>query len=125
MTEPIDVGALLSRTYELPAGPRVRLRYARRSDLPGLRRLLESRDIEPTDVALNRLVRYDPTRRAVICASAHVGGTEVIVGVGAIDFDDGAEPDTLVVDAALTEGLTELLASALAGRARTHARRVA
>ena len=125
MTDPIDVGALLSRTYELPAGPRVRLRYARRSDLPGLRRLLESRDIEPTDMALNRLVRYDPTRRAVICASAQLDRTEVIVGVGAIDLRDDAEPDTLVVDSALTEGLTELLASALIGRARARARRVA
>jgi hypothetical protein len=125
MTEPIDVGALLSRTYELPAGPRVRLRYARRSDLPGLRRLLEARDIEPSDVALNRLVRYEPSRRAVICACAQIGGTETIVGVGAIDLEDGAEPDTLVVEAALAEGLTDLLAAALLGRARAHARRVA
>jgi hypothetical protein len=125
MTDPIDAGALLSRTHELPAGPRVRLRYARRSDLRGLRALLEARDIDASDVALSRLVRYDPSRRAVICASAQIGGTEVVVGVGAIDLHEHAEPDTLVVDGALTPGLTELLAAALVGRARAHARRVA
>lgn len=118
MTEPIDVGALLSRTYELPAGPRVRLRYARRSDLPGLRRLLEARGVEPSELALARLVNYDPRRRAVICASTHFGGTEIVVGVGAIDLEAGGEPDTLVVDESLTQGLTELLTAALAGRAR-------
>ena len=125
MTEPLDTGALLSRTYELSQGPRVRLRYARRSDLPGLRLLLAQRGIEADDVALGRLVRYDPSRRAVICATAPVDGTELIVGVGAIDLRSDGEPETLVVDEALTEGLVELLASALVGRARAHARRVA
>ncbi|MDQ4040400.1 MAG: hypothetical protein M3141_01465 [Actinomycetota bacterium] len=124
MVEPLDPGALLARTYELPAGPRVRLRYARRSDAPALRDLLDRRGIEAGDVALERLVRYDPTRRAVICATAPVGGTEAIVGVGAIDLGrPDAEPETLVVDERLTQGLGELLAAALLGRAR--ARRVA
>jgi hypothetical protein len=125
MTEPLDTGALLSRTYELPEGPRVRLRYVRRSDLPGLSRLLEQRGIVADDVALGRLVRYDPSQRAVICATAPLGGTELIVGVGAIDLRGDGEPETLVVDEALTEGLVDLLASALVGRARAHARRVA
>jgi hypothetical protein len=125
MTEPMDTGALLSRTYELPAGPRVRLRYARRGDVRGLRALMEQRGLEPSDLELSRLVRYDPTRRAVICATAPVGGTELIVGVGAIDLTPDASPETLVVDEAMTEGLGELLASALLGRARAHSRRVA
>jgi hypothetical protein len=125
MTEPLDTGALLSRTYELPEGPRVRLRYVRRSDLPGLSRLLEQRGIVADDVALGRLVRYDPSQRAVICATAPLGGTELIVGVGAIDLRGDGEPETLVVDEVLTEGLVDLLASALVGRARAHARRVA
>jgi hypothetical protein len=124
MTEPLDTGALLSRTFELPQGPRVRLRYVRRSDLPGLRQLLAQRGIEADDVALGRLVRYDPATRAVICATAPLDGTELIVGVGAIELD-AREPETLVVDEALTDGLLELLASALVGRAEAHARRVA
>jgi hypothetical protein len=125
MAESLDAGALLSRTYELPAGPRVRLRLARRSDLRGLRALLEQRGVAAADLALERLVRYDPARRAVICATAPLGGTETIVGVGAIPLTEDGEPDTIVVDERLTQGLGELLASALVGRARAHARRVA
>ncbi|MDX6649566.1 MAG: hypothetical protein QOI91_2523 [Solirubrobacteraceae bacterium] len=123
MVEPLDTGALLSRTYELPAGPRVCLRYVHRTDVPGLSRLFAQREIDAGDMALTRLVRYDPTRRAVLCATAPVDSTELIVGVGAIDLHPDAEPDTLVVDERLTEGLGELLYGALLGRAR--ARRVA
>jgi hypothetical protein len=118
----VDAGALLSRTYELPAGPRVRLRLARRSDLPGLRALLEQRGVEASALALERLVRYDPRRRLVLCATAPLGGTEAIVGVGAIELDERLEPDTVVVDERVTAGLPELLAGALGGLA---ARRVA
>ena len=119
----VDAGALLSRTYELPAGPRVRLRLARRSDLPGLRALLEQRGVEASALALERLVRYDPRRRLVLCATAPLGGTESIVGVGAIELDGAVgEPDTIVVDERITAGLAELLAGALVGLA---ARRVA
>jgi len=125
MIDSLDPGAMLSRTYELPAGPRVRLRYARRSDVPGLRALLQQRGIEPTELELNRLVRYDPQRRAVICATAPIDGTELIVGVGAIALEEKVPPDTLVVDETLTDGLADLLASALVGRARAHSRRVA
>lgn len=123
MIEPLDTGALLSRTYELPSGPRVCLRYVKRSDRPGLQALLAGRGIEAREVALTRLARFDPTGRAVICATALVGGEETIVGVGAIDLDPHAQPDTLVVDEDMTEGLGELLAGALLGRARD--RRVA
>ena len=125
MADPIDTGALLSRTYPLPTGPRVRLRLARRSYLPGIRSLLEQRGVPVSDVALGRLVRYDPWHRAVICATAPLGRAEVIVGIGAIDLTDAAEPETIVVDERLTEGLGELLAAALSQRARAHARRVA
>jgi len=123
MVEPLDTGALLSRTYELPRGPRVRLRYAQRGDFPGLRGLLARRGIAADEVSVERLVRFDPMRRATICATAPVGGTELIVGVGAIELDADAEPDTLVVDDGISAGLTELLAGALVGRARD--RRVA
>ena len=125
MSEIVDTGALLSRSYSLPTGPRVRLRLARRSDLAGIRALLEQRGVAASELALSRLVRYDPRRRAVLCATAPLGGTEAIVGVGAIDLTAEAEPDTLVVDERLTRGLGELLTAALVHRARAHARRVA
>lgn len=125
MPDSIDTGALMSRSYALPAGPRVRLRLARRSDVPSLRALLQSRGIDPSELALSRLVRYDPWTRVVICATTPLGGTETIVGVGAIDLRDDSAPDTMVVDERLTEGLGELLHSALVQRAGAHARRVA
>ena len=120
-----DPGALLSRSYELPAGPRVRLRLARRSDLPGFRALLGQRGVEASDLELERLVRYDPRQRVVLCAMAPVRGAETVVGVGAIDLDAAAEPETIVVDERLTDGLGTLLAEALVQRAQIHARRTA
>ncbi len=66
-----------------------------------------------------RLIRFDPRRRLVICATALVGSREWIVGIGAIDLVAPGEPhpDTVVVDAEQTEGLDELLTRALLGRA--------
>lgn len=125
MSDRIDTGALLSRTYALPSGPRVRLRLARRSDLPAIRALLEQRGVPATELSLSRLIRYDPRRRVTICATAPIGGTELVVGVGAIDLTADAEPETMVVDERLTRGLGELLGAALVHRARVHARRVA
>jgi hypothetical protein len=120
-----DPGALLSRSYELPSGPRVRLRLARRSDLPGVRALLAQRGIEANDLELERLVRYDPRKRVAICAMAPVRAAETVVGVGAIDLESDAEPETIVVDERLTHGLGTLLAETLAQRAQIHARRIA
>ena len=120
-----DPGALLSRSYELPAGPRVRLRLARRSDLPGFRALLAQRGIEASELELERLVRYDPRKRVVICAMAPVRMAETVVGVGAIDLESDAEPETIVVDERLTDGLGTLLAETLSQRAQIHARRIA
>ena len=120
-----DPGALLSRSYELPAGPRVRLRLARHSDLPGFRALFAQRGVEASDLELERLVRYNPRQRTVICAMAPVRGAETVVGLGAIDLDAAAEPETIVVDERLTDGLGTLLAEALVQRAQIHARRTA
>jgi hypothetical protein len=125
VTHPVDTGALLARSYALPYGPRVRLRLARRSDLPAIRALLERRGVPVSELSLDRLMRYDPRRRVVMCASALVGGTETIVGIGAVDLADGADPDTVVIDERLTGGLGELLGAALVRRAQTHARHAA
>jgi hypothetical protein len=114
-----DPGALLSQSYELPRGPRVRLRLARPGDGPAIRALLAQHGIDPEQLELNRLLHFDPRHRAVICATALVGSTETVVGLGAIDVTDeeGVEPDTLVIDERLTDGLGDLLIAALAGRA--------
>jgi hypothetical protein len=118
----IDTGAMLSRSFELPAGPRVRLRMAHRSDLFAIRALLEQRGVDATELELSRLVSYDPRERIVICAVAWLGGAETIVGVGASYLARGSEPETLVVDERLTEGLGTLLTMALADRRRASRR---
>jgi hypothetical protein len=125
VTQPVDTGALLARSYALPYGPRVRLRLARRSDLPAIRALLERRAVPASQLSLDRLLRYDPQRRVVMCASALVEGTETIVGIGAIDLAPEAQPDTLVVDERLTDGLGDLLGTGLVRRAQAHARHAA
>jgi hypothetical protein len=119
-----DPGALLSRSYELPRGPRVRLRMARTRDEASIRALLAQHGLEPSDLELGRLVRFDPRNRIVICATALIGSRETVVGLGAIDLDDDRlrDPDTLVVDERLTDGLGDLLVAALTGRANAIAR---
>jgi hypothetical protein len=123
-----DPGALLSQTYTLPRGPRVRLRLAQRRDEPAIRALLAQRGREPEDFETMRLVRFDPRERAVICATALIGAAETVVGLGAIEIDPEAavgpdhEPDLLVVDKRITDGLDDLLRAALRGRAVALAR---
>jgi hypothetical protein len=76
--------------------------------------LLAGRGVAAGDLDVLRLLTYDPLRRVVLCAFAPVDGAETLVGIAAIDLEDGAEPDTLVVDERLTEGLGELLGDVLA-----------
>ena len=116
MIQAFDPGALLSRTYALPRGPRVRLRLARPGDEPAIRALAAERGIEPDALQIKRLLRFD-RRRLVICATALVGAEEAFAGVGAIWLEPGAEPDLVLADERLTEGLGELIAAALSGRA--------
>jgi hypothetical protein len=116
---------MLSRSYELPAGPRVRLRLARPSDLPAIRALLHRRGLPATEIGLERLVRYDPRYRIVICAMASMAGIETVVGFGGIELESGAEAETVVVDEDLTDGLGTLLREVLSQRARIHSRRIA
>ena len=114
-----------TRTYPRDGGPRVRLRLAWAGDLDATRTLLRRRGVEPTELGLRRLLRFDPSQRVVLCAFAPIDGAETLVGVGAIDLHAGAEPDTLVVDERLAGGLSSLLGEALLARARAHGRRVA
>lgn len=103
----------LTRTYALPAGPRVRLRLARRGDRTAVAALLGGRGVAANELDVLRLLTFDPVERVVICAFAPVDGCETLVGIGAIDLRDGAEPDTVVVDERLTGGLGELLGTVL------------
>ena len=124
MISAFDPGALLSRTYALPRGPRVRLRLARHGDEPAIRALAAELGIEPGSLEIERLLRFD-RRRVVICATALLGTEEIFAGFGAIALEPGAlagaevlaEPELVLVDGRLTDGLSELLHAALSGRA--------
>jgi hypothetical protein len=111
--EPSYLGA---HSHELRRGPRVRLRLVQIRDQRVIRSFLSDQAHPSPDLAAARLVAGDPRERVAICAMAFVGGTEMVIGVGSIEV--GAEdPDLLVVDAELTEGLDELLTLALQRRA--------
>jgi hypothetical protein len=107
----------LDRFHTLPSGLRVRLRLTRSSDRNGIRALLEraSVGIEPIG-----LIRFDPRRRLVVCATALLDGRETVVGVGSIELGAG-EPDLVIADRR-ADRVDELLAGALVVRAGVPAR---
>ncbi len=124
MIDGFDPGALLARSYRLPRGPRVCLRLARIRDRAAIAELLDKRQGGPVDeVDLGRLVRADPRRQLVICATALIGGAETLVGLGAIELSPSSglghatAPSLLVCDESLAPGLQGLLSGALTGRA--------
>ncbi len=117
--EPSHLGA---HWHDLARGPRVRLRLVQIRDQREIRSFLAAHGSSTPDLDAARLTKSDPRRCVVICATALVGGAETLVGVGAIEV--GAdEPDVLVTDSGLTEGLEHLLRQALAKRAETIAAR--
>src|SRR5205085_10206314 len=113
MVRGVDNRPQLGTSYALPTGLRLTLRVARPSDAGGIQRLLGDLGIE---LDLLELVRFDPRRRVVVCATSLIGSTETVLGVGAIELD-GAAPDLLIVDEWQAEGLAELLQGALLARA--------
>jgi hypothetical protein len=117
-----DSSPLLARWYTLSGEMRVRLRLAQVRDAPAIRALFERGGLEPDELELARLVRFDPRRRLVICASTLLDASETILGVAATQLER-QEPDLLFVDGAAGEELRELLSRALLSRARAIADR--
>jgi hypothetical protein len=107
----------LRRTFPVPGGPSVRLRMAGPADRVAVRALLERRDVDASDLDVQRLLSFDPYRRHVLCAFAPLDGHETLVGLGAIDVGEDA-PDVLVVDERLARGLAPVLGRVLTERAR-------
>jgi hypothetical protein len=118
------VAITLGRSYRLENGLRVRLRLARSSDAPVIAELLEIAGVPAEELARAALVRHDPRTRLVVCATALIGSTETLIGIGAIDLDSGeVRPELLVLDPRFPEAVGRLLTSALVGRAEALARR--
>ena len=94
--------------HSLPGG--VRLRLPHRADADGLRDLCARHraDCDP-----ERLLRFDPRERAVICATAGIGAAERIVGVGAVRLCQGCAPEVLLAD---DEAVGDALRGALTAR---------
>lgn len=117
MVERHDPGALLAHYHPLPRGPRVCLRLARRRDLAAVSDLYERVGIPVQQLALARLVSFALLSQLVLCATALVDSTEMVLGIGAIELARPDEPTLVVVDHAQTEGLEELLTEALVSHA--------
>jgi hypothetical protein len=117
MAESRSHGALLAQYHPLRSGPRVCLRLARRRDLGGIADLYARQGLAVHPLSVARLVSFDLLTMLVLCATALVDGRETILGVGAVELARPTEPNLIVVDAAETEGLHELLSDALVGHA--------
>jgi hypothetical protein len=109
---------VFARSHRLSDGLRVRLRLARPSDQRPVAALLARLGFAPSMAELLDLVRFDPHRRAVICATALVGGRERVLGFGAIDLEQPVGSATVVVEPEHALELTRLLRRALAARSR-------
>jgi hypothetical protein len=119
----IEPGALMARTFSLPRGPKVRLRLARPRDEAGLRALIERSGGDPSEFDVASLTWFDPRARVVICAT---DSREALLGIAAVALGDGPrDPDVLLVDETLTDGLEELLRGVLAAEARAFSRALA
>jgi hypothetical protein len=106
--------------HTLPGGLRVRLRLPHSSDRHRVAALPA-----PDELEAGRLLRFDPRRRLVLCATAWIGGSEALVGCGAIDLRPGAAPDLLLADETAAPQLGELLADVLRAERTARVRRAA
>jgi hypothetical protein len=109
----------LGHSTTLPNGLRIRLRLSRPTDRPLLRALCTRLGLEVDDFWLGRLVRFAPQERAAICATVFAGGTETIVGYGAIERF-ASDPDELLADEEAAPGVGALLHAALRDHAARH-----
>jgi hypothetical protein len=106
----------LDATTSLPDGTRVRLRLPHAADRPGLRALHARVGLHADELDVARVLRFDPRRGAVVCATAWTDRGPLVVGYGAITHGD-AHPEVLVADEARAPGLSELLGDVLRRRA--------
>lgn len=111
---------LLNSKTTLPDGSRLRVRLPQAVDRHALRALHARLGLVAEDLDIARVLRFDPRRVAVACASVWDGSTEIVVGYGAIRLDAG-DPHLLVCDEATAPGARDALGQALRDHAATRA----
>lgn len=110
--------AMFARSHRLDGGLSVRVRLARPGDQPLVADLLERLGFQPSQSLLLDVMRFDPRRRAVVCATALIGGTERVVGFRAVDLQSSGAPATVVAEPEHGGELTRLVRSGLRARAQ-------
>lgn len=127
----VDPGGMLARTHEVGGGMRVRLRLTRPSDAVRVRSFLERLSPESrrrrfftampviNHTPVRHFTYYNPRERLVVAATAHVGGTETIVGIADVSLlSTGlAEIGLVVGDEHQARGVGALLSEAIASLA--------
>lgn len=105
----------LDGSTTLTSGLRLRLRIPHRSDAEGLRDLLGQLGVPADDLAISRLLRFDPRERVTVVAGVLIDRSEEIVGIAVMEHG-ASEPELLAADEARAPGT----AAALAGALRAH-----
>ena len=113
---------VLDRHHPLPSGQRIRLRLPRVTDRATVHEFLTRLGLTAHDLDVRRGLRWSADRRWTVVATRRDGDGEQIVGMAAVDADDGTP--TLLAD---DPEVCDLLSRALAEHAGTSAprRRVA
>ncbi len=105
----------LVRTHTLASGLRVRIRLPQRGDAAGLVALHERLGRPVTPLGAQRLLRFDPRTRSVLCATAWIDGVETLVGYATAA--PGEPSATVLADEERAPGLSAVLGSGLRERA--------
>ena len=106
---------LYTRHKTHPDHPPIRVRLAHSGDRRAVDALLE-RHARTDELQAGRLLRHDPRRTLVLCATVWDGGHEQLVGVSAAAMRPGARPEVLVSDEDGAPGAADALAEATARR---------
>jgi hypothetical protein len=116
-----DNTILFGRTYTLADGVQVRFRLAGPGDHLGVAALVGAEGAELDQLEVVRLLRTDPRRQAMVCATALLGARETVLGFAAAPLIDGTlagESSLVISDQQLGNELRELLVHALTTRLR-------
>jgi acetyltransferase len=127
-------GAMLAAVHELGDGLQVRLRLVRPTDAPRVRAFLEQLSPESRhrrflasmpqvpESVVRHFTFYHPRERLIVAATAHVDGTERILGIAdvALLSTGVAELAAVVADDYRGRGLGTLLSEAVASLALRH-----